>query len=98
MPQRNTWWDDMACRDADPAIFDEVVMRGGRPRKDGSPAGSRQDWSEARELCGRCPVKNDCLEWMLSIPVSGFVGSRTFAAGYTPDQLDKIRNKRRRAS
>ena len=99
MPERNTWWDDMACKNVDPQIFDEKILRGGRPPKNleaGQPW-RQQDWSRAASICGRCTVRNDCLEYVMSMPVETFVGpgTRTFAAGYTPDQLDQIRRRRR---
>lgn len=86
----------MACLNVDPRIFDEKAMRTGRPRKDGSTVRPQQDWTEAAETCAGCSVKQQCLEWVLAQPrpIVDKPGSRHYAAGYTPDQLEKIRRQR----
>lgn len=91
---REQWWEKGACRDANPAIFDGVVLRGGRPRKDGTRAIVRRDWSAARSMCGRCPVQPDCLEWALSTPESPW-DDEAFVAGCTPEELREIKRRRR---
>ena len=48
--EEQPWVGRAACRGADPALF--------FPGPDDDP-------SEALELCGRCPVRQDCLEYAL---------------------------------
>jgi hypothetical protein len=93
MPQRNTWWEYAQCRWANPEIF-EIRSPRGRFAKE-----RQQDWSEARAICGKCPVQADCLNDVLSTPpwsASDFPGRDVlFQAGYPPEELAKMRQKRR---
>jgi WhiB family transcriptional regulator, redox-sensing transcriptional regulator len=45
-----TWANEAACRDADPEIF--FPEKGGTPRA-------------AKQVCARCPVSVECLEYAL---------------------------------
>jgi WhiB family redox-sensing transcriptional regulator len=47
-----TWTRDAACADADPDLF--------------FPADSRSPALEAKELCAKCRVRSDCLEYSLA--------------------------------
>lgn len=84
------WWERGHCRTADPRIFD------GKPRITGRPVTGKLDrrWDEAREVCAPCPVKAECLEFVLS--AEEWNPDASFAAGYEPDQLAYIRRNRRR--
>lgn len=89
MPQLNTWWERAKCKDVDPEIFAPKPMYGAAARLG-------RDWSRARATCHGCPVQKDCLEYTLAAPPPGDVGGYDylFAAGFTPDELMKIRRKR----
>lgn len=77
---REAWWERGECRTADPRIFD----------------GKASPWSDAKRLCRRCPVQAECLEYVLSLPLDSHVQGteRSYAAGFTPKELDMIRRKR----
>lgn len=51
----NDWRDRAACRDEDPELF--------FPVSDVGP-GARQA-TEAKAVCGRCPVRRECLDYAL---------------------------------
>lgn len=76
------WWDRMACRDVDPSIFDAErrIVRG--------------QWAEAKATCGKCPVRAECLKYVLEMPLD-FYGDQSFAAGHTPDEINQMRRNRR---
>lgn len=52
-------------------------------------SGKPHDVVKARAICDQCPVRAECLEWVLTEPqlTSGVW------AGYTPSQLSRLRNK-----
>ena len=54
------WWRYAACVDEDPELFFPVGMSG--------PAAQEQQ-ARAREVCRRCPVRDECLEYALSTGV-----------------------------
>lgn len=89
------WWERGLCRDANPTIFEQGDLRRGRPRRDGSYKKPGRDWSAAKATCAACPVQPACLEFTLShAPPLG--SDEMFAAGFTPEQLGKLRRKRGR--
>jgi WhiB family transcriptional regulator, redox-sensing transcriptional regulator len=49
------WRHDAACRDVDPELFFPIGNTG--------PALLQID--EAKQVCHRCPVVGDCLQWAL---------------------------------
>jgi WhiB family redox-sensing transcriptional regulator len=49
------WRDRAACRDADPELFFPITDMG---------PGARQT-TEAKAVCGRCPVSAQCLDYAL---------------------------------
>lgn len=94
MPVRDTWWEQMECRDSDPAIFEE-------PPK--APPGKRYrhdpKWAEeALTLCRRCPVSERCLDEALSRPAESereFL-QRYVIGGVMPKEFDQLRRQQRR--
>ncbi|MGY0056119.1 WhiB family transcriptional regulator [Streptomyces sp. LZ34] len=55
------WWRHAACVDEDPELFFPVGVAG--------PAAQEQQ-ARAKEVCGRCPVRDECLEYALSMGVT----------------------------
>ena len=75
-----TWRDSAACADADPNLFDpESRNRNVEP------------FTEARAICGGCPVQAECLEDALRHE------QWVMRGGLTPDELNSLRRKRQRA-
>jgi WhiB family redox-sensing transcriptional regulator len=81
-----TWWERGACRTVPPQIFDVPDFHRAQAR----------DWSEARAVCARCPVRAECLEWVLGMEHSEW--HPFFAAGQPPERLAALRRKTRRVS
>lgn len=52
------WWRHAACVDEDPELFFPVGVAG--------PAAQEQQ-ARAKEVCGRCPVSGECLEYAMSV-------------------------------
>lgn len=53
---RSDWWATAACRSADPELFFPI-----------SSAGlSRADVARAKEVCARCQVRPQCLDYALA--------------------------------
>lgn len=50
-----TWFRQAACQDQDPDLFFPV----GRTSSD-------LQLAEAKQICARCPVQTQCLEWAFS--------------------------------
>ena len=86
------WYKDAACAkwDVDPEIF--------ALRKRGAPSRINPDpWTEARKVCGRCPVRNQCLEDVLaSDPTGDMERYELFQGGLTPGELTVLRRRRMR--
>ncbi|MDX3228092.1 WhiB family transcriptional regulator [Streptomyces sp. ME19-01-6] len=55
------WWRHAACVHEDPEMFFPVGVAG--------PAAQEQQ-ARAKEVCGRCPVREECLEYALSVGVT----------------------------
>jgi WhiB family transcriptional regulator, redox-sensing transcriptional regulator len=65
---RRGWWDAAACRTADPEIFFPVSAHGP----------GREDIALAKAICGRCPVRRQCLQFALAThQVHGVWGGTT---------------------
>lgn len=99
MPVRDAWWEQMACRAADPEIFDEPPRPTGR-------AGHRDryrhnpSWAdEALSYCNRCPVRLRCLEEALALqPDPDFAATQRYVVGgVMPDELEALRRRQRRS-
>ena len=90
------WWEKGKCRDANPAIFDGVKIKGGRPRKDGTQRYKR-DWSAARAMCEGCPVQLECFRWAMEQPTTAW-DDDSFIAGFEPQEIRKFRNQKARRS
>ncbi|QKV91341.1 WhiB family transcriptional regulator [Streptomyces sp. NA02950] len=50
------WWQNAACKDEDPELFFPVGVAG--------PAAQQQE-ARAKQVCGHCPVAQECLEYAL---------------------------------
>lgn len=84
------WWQEMKCRDVDPEIFEGKITASGRVSDLGGVS-----WKVAREICGYCTVRAECLDYVLSIN-DDFQVDATFAAGLTPQEIARIRRKKKR--
>jgi hypothetical protein len=99
MPVRDAWWEHMACRAADPEIFEEPPTPTGR-------AGHRDRWrrdtswaDEALSYCKRCPVQVRCLDEALRNhpEASEFTQTQRYVVGgVMPDAFDQLRHQRNR--
>lgn len=103
MRERDTWWEDAQCRDADPRDFEAKLLPSGRRRQSASRAAER-DWAVARQICDACPVREQCFWEALEHPET-LVGTyeEMFIAGHTPEEMREARKKwerikRRKAS
>jgi WhiB family transcriptional regulator, redox-sensing transcriptional regulator len=66
--ERRDWWQDAACRTADPDIFFPVSAHGP----------GQEDIARAKAVCTRCPVCKQCLEFALAThQVHGVWGGTT---------------------
>lgn len=87
-----TWWEDVACAGEDPLTFSVP------PGKHVVP---KSYWEKARSLCDACPVKTECLEYMLTLPLEIYdlpVHHSMFAAGLTPQELNHLQRQRDRTT
>ncbi len=50
-----TWHSHAACLGADPELFFPI----------GESGPAMRQIAEAKQVCGRCPVREPCLEWAL---------------------------------
>lgn len=70
------WLERAECRDVDPELFFPPV---------GGEVG------EAKAVCARCPVRDECLDWAIATPVTaGIFG------GLTWQERKALRAERRR--
>jgi WhiB family redox-sensing transcriptional regulator len=78
------WWSQAACLNEDPELFFPVGTRG--------PAVHQVE--EAVEVCRRCFVRGQCLEWALGVggPDHGVWG------GVDADERRQLKRSRTRAS
>ena len=74
------WKWDAACQGMGPDIF--YLDQGG-------PNVNLAKLQAAREICGRCPVKSECLRYA----VDNCIGTGIWA-GTTPQQRKRLRNGR----
>ena len=90
------WQDGAACKGADPNVFYPDEMPG---------PGRHPDWTSARAICNRCPVREECLAHAIESGEEwGFWGGKTAAEReairtgrplpvhrppLTPEQIDK---------
>ena len=59
-----SWRQQARCRGVDPAVF--------------YPVSDEDEASEAKEICGECPVREPCLEYALTVREKhGVWGGRT---------------------
>lgn len=75
------WRDDAACKDAPIELF--------FPKRGGSG-------QAAREMCARCPVRSECLDFILSLP--GRSDEYGIWAGMNPREraLERVNRRRRK--
>lgn len=63
-----SWRERAACRDVDPDLFFPI----------GTAGLTLAQVDEAKAVCGRCPVRERCLQWALAVgPVEGIWGGTT---------------------
>ncbi|MGW3100261.1 WhiB family transcriptional regulator [Streptomyces sp. NPDC001102] len=63
-----SWRERAACRDVDPDLFFPI----------GTAGLTLVQVDEAKAVCGRCPVRERCLQWALDVgPVEGIWGGTT---------------------
>lgn len=70
------WMDRAECRGMDFRVF--FFDNGSRENRVGAP--NLSNVRKARAICGRCPVRRECAEWVFSMegrPV--FLGDQSFA-------------------
>lgn len=72
------WRHNAICRDEDPELF--------FPVGDSGPA--QLQTAEAKAICGRCPVREACLQWALTTGLADGV-----AGGLSEDERRKLRNE-----
>jgi WhiB family redox-sensing transcriptional regulator len=53
-----------SCRGEDPELFFPTPTKGGK----GSVLAKRERLAKAKAICGRCPVRQECLEHALELP------------------------------
>lgn len=93
------WWDQAACRDVDPVVFEQPrkyrsvrTLRGERRiygHKIADP------WADARTICASCPVRLQCLEDALAEePMARNYGHEMFVGGLEPRELAEMRRQR----
>ena len=94
MPERDTWWERAACRDADPRDFEPKKLPNGRRRRGDATIKAERDWSVAREICAECPVREECFWEALTHPET-LIGTHEemFIAGCTPEEMREFRRK-----
>ena len=77
------WRERAACRGEDPELFFPI----------GSTGPALDQIAEAKEVCGRCPVREACLDFALSTGQAyGIWG------GLTEDERRSLRRRRQRAA
>ncbi|WP_405652264.1 WhiB family transcriptional regulator [Streptomyces sp. RK9] len=82
VPLRQEWIHRAACADADPELFFPV----------GTTGPAERDQEEAKRVCTRCPVRDQCLAYALgSGQTSGVWGGKDEA------ELAALRRRRRAA-
>lgn len=96
MPEKDGWWDDRGCREVDPDIFSPNWMKRTLDGRGSGLHGIRTNWNEAKVACWACPVREQCLNHVMSID-PGIEGDLLFAAGFTPEELSTIRARRNRS-
>jgi len=72
------WRHRAACRDEEPELFFPI----------GDVGPSRRQIAEAKAICGRCPVREECLGWALGVQSFGIAG------GLTEGEINELRVKR----
>ena len=76
------WRDRAACLDEDPELFFPIGSTG--------PAVHQE--IEAKQVCGRCPVREQCLTWALEAGQDHGVWG-----GLTEDERRSLKRRRSRA-
>jgi WhiB family transcriptional regulator, redox-sensing transcriptional regulator len=76
------WRHRAICRDEDPELFFPV----------GNSGPALLQIAEAKAVCGRCPVSNDCLNWALETGQDAGVWG-----GLSEDERRSLKRRRARA-
>lgn len=77
-----SWTDLAACRFEDPELFFPISTKGP----------GRAQTEEAKAVCARCPVRQECLEYALATHQEAGIWG-----GLTEDELRALRRARSRA-
>lgn len=77
-----SWTDLAACRHEDPELFFPISTKGP----------GRAQTEEAKAVCARCPVRQECLEYALATHQEAGIWG-----GLTEDELRALRRARSRA-
>lgn len=75
------WRHHAACRGEDPELFCPPVNT--------RTVAAQTQIAVAKTVCGGCPVRHDCLEWVLGTP-----DGHTIAGGLTPEERRELRRER----
>jgi len=79
------WRDKAACKGVPVEVF--FHNRGGNKYRD--------PYQQARQHCAACPVRLECLQWIMSVETEPTVGRWGYYGGMTPQQrLDLARRQR----
>jgi len=80
---RLNWWSEAACQHADPDLFFPV-----------SSTGRGGEEARAKVICGRCPVRTECLDYAMEAgaPLQGIWG------GTSDQDRSRLRRSHRRAA
>lgn len=90
----DVWWEDMACRAADPRVFEEPPLPVGKKRN----SWIDKRWAEpALEMCGGCKVRERCLDEALGAPWNHDqqLQARMVIGGLMPDEFETLRRRAR---
>ncbi|NGN66117.1 WhiB family transcriptional regulator [Streptomyces sp. A7024] len=76
------WWRSAACVGVDPELFFPV----------GPTGPGAEQYVRAKQVCARCPVSEECLEWALTTGTEAGVWG-----GLAEDERRRLQRRRRRA-
>lgn len=72
----NNWVTEAACRGANTELFYQ------------EKGGGIHAYKQARQICGQCPVIQQCFEYVMSVEIDPAVPRYGMYAGMTPSQRE----------
>lgn len=69
------WQDNAACAGMDTTLFFPPDNTGG-PREGKGIPGEKDRVQAAKEVCSRCPVRQECLEYSIDLGCTGIWGGK----------------------